>query len=80
VTGVKKKEEPKDFTKKVYFPESKPLPALESKIFEEDEEYEESTPVVSKRELSGSKKKLGKTLLAQIDSEDEGETPQSSRK
>lgn len=70
MTGVPKVEEPKDFTKKVYFPESRPLPALESKIFEEDEEYEETTPVMSKRELP-SVKEGGKTQLAQIDSENE---------
>lgn len=72
VTGVPKKEEPKDFTKKVYFPESKPLPALESKIFEEDEEYEEGTPVASRRELpSNMRIPLQKTELEQIDSENE---------
>jgi hypothetical protein len=56
VTGEAKQDDPIDFTKKVYFPERRPLPALASRIFEEDEEYEETTPMISKRDLHSSKR------------------------
>lgn len=73
VTGLSKKDEPKDFTKKVYFPESRPLPALESKIFEEDDEYEEQTPILALRKLPLSRINVPgkKVSLEQIDSENE---------